>query len=138
MIISKSQEQTCEITKEIYDKLKDGGLLCLYGDLGSGKTTFTKALASNFGIESFAIKSPTYTYIRQYPLKKGKLYHIDLYRLESIDELLWQEIQEHIDNEQNVIIIEWADRAAQQLPTKRIDISFEYLDEHSRKIVITE
>lgn len=136
MIISKSEAQTREIAKKLAQKVKGGGIICLYGDLGSGKTTFVKGLAEAFGIDDFSIKSPTYTYIRKYDKFRHKLYHIDLYRLEEIDDLLWQEIYEIMQNPQNIIIIEWADKMYDKLPKDRIDIWLTYLDENSRKIDI--
>lgn len=136
MIISKSEAQTRKIAKELADNVKSGGVICLYGDLGSGKTTFVKGMAEAFGIDDFSIKSPTYIYIRKYDKFRHKLYHIDLYRLEEIDDLLWQEIHEIMQNPQNIIIIEWADKMEDKLPAKRTDIRLTYLDENSRKIEI--
>ncbi|MDD3861522.1 MAG: tRNA (adenosine(37)-N6)-threonylcarbamoyltransferase complex ATPase subunit type 1 TsaE [Candidatus Gracilibacteria bacterium] len=138
MDITKNETETQKLAENIAEKVKKGGVICLFGDLGSGKTTFAKGFAKALGIDSFSVKSPTYTYIRDYPLGKNKFYHIDLYRLETIDELLLQEIEEFLINEKNVIIIEWADKLKDYLPKKRIDICLEYLDENSRKINVFE
>ena len=135
-MITKSPLATEKIAKEVAAKIKNGGVVCLFGDLGSGKTTFTKGIAEYFGIDKFSIKSPTYTYIRQYPNKNNRIYHIDLYRLEVIDELLWQEIKELMTNKNNILIIEWADKMEDYLPGNRIDVHFKYLDENSREITI--
>lgn len=105
-------------------------MICLYGDLGSGKTLFVQGLAEALGIDKYSIKSPTYVYIRN----QKHFYHIDLYRLEEIDELLRLEIEELLKNPQNIIIIEWADRLKKYLPNKRTDIYFKYLDDNSREI----
>ena len=93
MSVTKNEEETYKLAKDIAAKVKNGGFVCLFGDLGTGKTTFTKGIAKALGIDHFSIKSPTYTYIREY--KEKKLYHIDLYRIEEIDELLLLEIQEN-------------------------------------------
>ena len=138
MTISHSETQTIELAQQLAEKVRDGGIILLYGDLGSGKTHFTKGLAEAFKIEKFSIKSPTYTYVRQYPLDDQNLYHIDLYRLEGEDPLLAEEIMEFAENPKNIIIIEWADRLHFPLPGSVISVKFEYLDSHSRKITIDE
>ncbi|MEK7085780.1 MAG: tRNA (adenosine(37)-N6)-threonylcarbamoyltransferase complex ATPase subunit type 1 TsaE [Patescibacteria group bacterium] len=135
-MITTTTQETEKIAAEVAAKVKNGGIVCLFGDLGSGKTTFTKGIAEYFGLDKFSIKSPTYTYIRQYPNKNNRIYHMDLYRLEVIDELLWQEIKELMVNKNNILIIEWADKMEDYLPGNRIDVHFKYLDENSREITI--
>ncbi len=138
MTLSKSEKQTHEIAKKLASELKEGGILCLYGELGSGKTTLVKGLASALGLSGFSVKSPTYTYIRHYSLKNRNFYHIDLYRLEEIDNLLAGELDELMENPTNILVIEWADRLKGALPQKRTDIFLEYVDDHSRKITVRE
>ena len=115
----------------------------LFGDLGAGKTTFTKAVASVLGIEE-TVASPTFVIEKIYatPLKfrgtsKFKhLIHIDAYRLESGQELLklgWQEICE---NPQNLILIEWPEKVQEILPSDMIKLYFEFIDEKTRQITI--
>lgn len=134
MLISNSVEETHKIAHKTAEKVKNGGIVCLYGDLGTGKTEFTKAVAQYFGIDKFSVKSPTYTYIRKYTAHDQNIFHIDLYRLNEIDELLAQEIDELFENPQNIIIIEWADRMERHLPEDRINIKMHYIDENTRKI----
>ena len=136
MPVTINKEETHKLAYDIARKVKNGGFVCLFGDLGTGKTTFTKGIAKALGIDHFSIKSPTYTYIREY--KEKNLYHIDLYRLEEIDELLLLEIQEIHANKNSIVIIEWADKMQNHLPENRIDICLEYIDENSRKINIFE
>jgi tRNA threonylcarbamoyladenosine biosynthesis protein TsaE len=136
MHISKNEEETQKIAENIAEKIKNGGILCLFGELGSGKTIFAKGLAKTLGINTFSVKSPTYTYIRNYPLGKRNLYHIDLYRLETVDEILLHEIEELWADKENILIIEWADKLKDHLPEERIDICLEYMDENSRKITV--
>lgn len=130
-MISKSLKETEKIARSLADKVREGGLICLYGDLGSGKTVFVKGLAEGLGLNKFSIKSPTYTYIRN----QAHLHHIDLYRLEKVDELLWQEISELLENPKNIIVIEWADRLQGKLPKKRIDVHFKYIDGETREVI---
>lgn len=114
-------------TGKIANKITNGGLVCLYGDLGSGKTTFTKKIADLLGIPDFKIKSPTYTYIRRYDLKPNQFfYHMDLYRLAEIDHILLQEIEEILENPKNIVMIEWPQRMEEHLPSKRINLYLEY------------
>lgn len=132
MPISRSIEETKKIAGKIAEKVQKVGLICLFGELGSGKTVFVKGLAQGLGIKEFSIKSPTYTYIREH----NHFYHIDLYRLEKIDELLWHTIQEILEDKRSIVVIEWADRLGDILPKKRITVHMQYLDENSRKITI--
>lgn len=135
MKITKSEKETHKLAKQIAQKVKEGGVICITGDLGSGKTTFTKGLADEFGIEKFDIKSPTYTYIRKY----GRhFYHIDLYRIEEIDELLSNEIHEIFENPNNTVVIEWADRLGDLVPHNAIKIKIEYVGENERSFKIEE
>lgn len=134
-MISTNQETTKRIAKKIAKELKEGGLVLLYGDLGSGKTTFVKGVAEGLGLEEFRVKSPTYTYVRHLKNRNLNFYHIDLYRLETIDELLEQEIAEITNNPKNIVLIEWADKLFLD-PKKAIKVFFQYIDEESREIKI--
>lgn len=139
MEISKSESETIKIASNIGKKLAHGGLLCLYGDLGSGKTVFTKGLAKSLNIPEFSVKSPTYTYIRRYLLPDGRnFYHIDLYRLDGPDELLARELTEILEIPENIVVIEWAEKMTEFLPEKRIDVQLKYSTAESREIDIYE
>ncbi|MEK7673304.1 MAG: tRNA (adenosine(37)-N6)-threonylcarbamoyltransferase complex ATPase subunit type 1 TsaE [Patescibacteria group bacterium] len=136
MKITESAEQTHQVAQELAKKLLNGGIICLYGDLGSGKTTFVKGMAEILNIPVNQIKSPTYTYVRHHEINGKNIYHIDLYRLEEIDDLLLRELKELWENQENIIIIEWADRLKDHLPRIRTDVFIENLGENSRKITI--
>lgn len=137
MPITNSEEETHKLAKNLTKDFELGKTICLFGDLGSGKTSFTKGLAEGFGINKSTIKSPTYTYIREHKTKKGNIFfHIDLYRLNKIDDLMLDEINELIENKNNILIIEWADRMGNKLPIDRIEVYFEYIDKNRRKIEI--
>lgn len=136
-MISKSPEETAKLAAQIAKKTQKGGLICLCGDLGAGKTTFTKGFMKELGIDNFSVKSPTYTYVREYKHPKTKIYHIDLYRLDNVDELLVEEIQEILDNHKNIVVIEWADKLEGYLShDKKTEINFKYIDEDSREIIV--
>jgi tRNA threonylcarbamoyladenosine biosynthesis protein TsaE len=136
MHISKSKEDTHKIAHSLAKSIKGGEVLCLYGDLGAGKTEFAKAVASFFGVDNLLVKSPTYNYIRFYSKNGRKIFHIDLYRIEKLDDLLAQEIEEIFEDKNNLVMIEWAEKMSEILPAKRIDITIEHVDNNSRKIKI--
>lgn len=138
-ITSKSEDETLEIAYKVGQKVKDGGVILLYGDLGTGKTIFSKGIAKSLNIDDFKIKSPTYTYIRKYRLKPGNnFYHLDLYRLEQIDELMELELNEILENPHNIIVIEWAEKLSGLEINKAIEIKMKYLNQNHREITIKE
>ncbi len=128
-LITESAKKTEEAGKEFAQKLQGGEVIALYGELGSGKTTFVKGLAKGLGIKE-TIVSPTFVIIRQL----GKLVHIDLYRIEQLENIDQLGLQEFTGNEETVTVIEWPERAERALPRDRINIHLEYLGENKRKI----
>ena len=134
-IISNSAAQTIEIARLIGEKLKDGDLLALSGELGSGKTCFTKGLARGLGVsDEYQITSPTFTLINEYPAR-CKLHHFDVYRLNSYSELEDLGFEEYFAGD-GVIVIEWAEKIAAIIPKESIFVNFEYIDENRRKMII--
>ncbi len=138
MTVTKNEKETLQIAHSLGKKIKNGGVVALFGDLGTGKTVFAKGLAKFLKINDFHIKSPTYTYIRKYPLKNRNFYHMDLYRLEKIDELLLHEIEEIMQNKKHIIVIEWADKMAEFLPKKCLKVFLDYKGENKRNIKIVQ
>ena len=134
-IISVSAEQTWEIARFIGGKLRKGDVLALSGELGSGKTCFTGGLARGLGVdEKYQITSPTFTLINEYPAR-WKLYHFDVYRLNSYSEFEDLGYEEYFCSD-GIVVIEWAEKIVKILPADTFFISFEYLDENRRKIII--
>jgi tRNA threonylcarbamoyladenosine biosynthesis protein TsaE len=134
-IISESAEQTREIARFIGEKLREGDVLALSGELGSGKTCFTGGLARGLGVdEKYQITSPTFTLINEYP-GRCKLYHFDVYRLNSYTEFEDLGYEEYFCGD-GIVVIEWAEKIVQILPVDTFFISFEYLDENRRRIII--
>lgn len=141
-IISNSLKETEKIAHDFVNKLQNSGpqnnatVVGLMGDLGSGKTTFTKAVASSLGIKN-SITSPTFVIEKIYKIEIGKfkkLIHIDVYRLESSKELSVLNWNEIVNNPENLILIEWAEKVQDLLPKDSIKIEFEFIDENKRKI----
>ena len=134
-IISTSEEQTLAIAKDLANSLTLPAHILLHGDLGAGKTLFTKGLAEAFGVEDVAeVTSPTFTLINQY---EGRIpvFHIDLYRLETgaLDGLGLDEI---FDVPDAAVIVEWAERLGNFRTPGAVEVFLSYVDEHSRKITV--
>ena len=143
VFITNSFEETQKLGREFAKALGKGDVICLYGDLGSGKTTFVQGLAEGLGIKQRII-SPTFIIIRNYKVRindKGLMindfFHIDLYRIESERDFEGLGIEEIINNKNNIAAIEWAEKLKSSIPKKRIDIKFSYEKENTRKITFS-
>lgn len=111
-------------------------ILLLEGDLGAGKTTFTKELAKELGVEGNVV-SPTFVIQKRYPTKHEfvkNLIHIDAYRLSSSKELLALGWEEWVMNPENLVVVEWPERVSDILPQSAQKISFTHINEETRKI----
>lgn len=138
--LSSSEKETKNIAKKIAANFTGGMVLGLIGNLGSGKTQFTKGVGEYFKIKK-PINSPTFVLIKLYvvaqPAIIKTLVHIDCYRLQNPQELLDLGFQEILANKDNLIIIEWADKIKDILPLKAVFINFEYGKlPDTRKIII--
>ena len=133
--ISRSEEETKQIARQLAESLRAPALILLHGDLGSGKTLFTKGIAEGLGIaDPEEVTSPTFTLINQYQ-GRAKIYHIDLYRIETggLDGLGLDEI---LDEPDAVVIIEWAERLGHFETPGATEVFLSWVDEHSRRIEI--
>lgn len=133
---SYSAEQTKQFAASIAASLASPAIMCLYGELGSGKTVFTKGFAAGLGISEKQIKSPTYTFLREYHQGRLHFYHFDFYRLEHIDDLMAHDLAEIFQKKNIRVVIEWAERVEAILPKNVLKIFFNYLDENTRRIII--
>lgn len=120
----KNENETRKFGEELAGTLKAGDIIALIGDLGTGKTTLTKYIARELGIMQ-AITSPTFNIICEYHEGRLPLYHFDVYRLNSSDEMLELGYEEYFFGD-GVCIVEWADKIQDLLPenTKRIYITY--------------
>ncbi len=138
--ITKNAQETQKLGEEFAQQLKGRVIIALYGDLGSGKTTFTQGIARGLGITKRLI-SPTFVIIRMYSIDESKFgintfYHIDLYRLTKKEDAAHLGIQEILENQSAVVVIEWAEKLEDLLAGKRWDIKFIYKDLEQREIII--
>ncbi len=134
-ITTYSEEETIELAQNIESEKFPNMVICLRGDLGSGKTVFTKGFASAMEIKE-EITSPTFNIIKEYTSGDMPLYHMDVYRLDGKIEDLG--IEEYF-TKKGITIIEWADMIEDYLPEKRLDIKIKSSeeDENKRIIIIT-
>ncbi|NLT47249.1 MAG: tRNA (adenosine(37)-N6)-threonylcarbamoyltransferase complex ATPase subunit type 1 TsaE [Clostridiales bacterium] len=131
-IYIKNEKEAEELGIQLADKLGPGSVIALTGNLGAGKTTFTKAVAKGLGITDLIV-SPTFTIIQEYRSGRLPLYHFDVYRIEDEDELFELGYEEYIYGE-GVCVIEWADRIADFLPDHTIHIHIAYGDGENERI----
>lgn len=134
-IILNNLEETQKFGEKLGSILKEGDILSLNGDLGAGKTTLTKSIGSGLGVDEY-ITSPTFALINEY---RGRIpvYHIDVYRLENVEEIDDLGFDEYIYGS-GVTIIEWAERIKSFLPKDRIILDIRRgEDESSRKISLS-
>ena len=131
-IVSNSESETIELAQNIESEKFENMVICLDGELGSGKTVFTKGIAQALGINE-NITSPTFNIIKEYESGEMPLYHMDVYRLDGNTDGVG--IEEYF-SKGGIVVIEWAKSIEDILPKERLDIKFKILDEDKRLLVI--
>jgi tRNA threonylcarbamoyladenosine biosynthesis protein TsaE len=136
-IVTRSAEETMSRGREIGARLKAPVLVLLSGELGAGKTTFTKGLVSGMGaaVED-EVTSPTFTLVHKYS-GATRVYHVDLYRIGDVRDLDTLGLEDILD-EHAVVIVEWPDRLRLRTDWPVVRILLEYVDDDSRKITIED
>jgi len=114
-----------ELGRELGRKLKGLDVVCLYGDLGAGKTTFVKGVAEGVGYKG-RVSSPTFGLARMYRSRKLTLYHLDLYRVQS-DDTGDIGIEEFVSDPKGACLVEWPEAGAVYWPKERIEVRFEHV-----------
>jgi tRNA threonylcarbamoyladenosine biosynthesis protein TsaE len=137
--LSKSEEDTIAFAKKFSQQIPPNSILCFFGDLGAGKTTFIKGLVvAMTQCEQDLVNSPTFVYLNIYPADKAgnkAVYHFDLYRLRDLDEFLSMGFDEMF-YAGGVCCIEWSERIASLLPPEAIYVTISHIKENERLIVI--
>jgi hydrolase, P-loop family len=131
-----STEEMIEFGKEIGSNLEGGSVLELIGDVGAGKTTFTKGLALGLGVLE-TVQSPTFTISRVYEGDNLTLSHYDFYRLNDYG-IMKMELAENLSDPQNITVVEWAGELADILPEKHLRLIFESISEDKRLVKVRE
>jgi tRNA threonylcarbamoyladenosine biosynthesis protein TsaE len=130
---SSSVRQTLNIGRSIAGMLKPADIVCLSGELGSGKTVLVKGLAWGLGIKMNDILSPTFVLLRQYPDARIPFYHFDLYRLKSPEDILGLGYEEYLYGD-GITAIEWPDRLKYLLPSDYLNIELIIEGEKTRSL----
>ena len=136
--VTNSPQETIDFAKKFSAELKPGTILCLEGQLGSGKTTFIKGIAGGLGLKhAEQVKSPTFVLMHIYKAKMP-LYHFDCYRLNSIEELENIGFQDFVNDPHAISCVEWAEKAGDLIPKDARHIHFEILDATRRRITLSQ
>ncbi len=136
-MITNNARETMLIGEKLARKLKPGDMIALSGDLGSGKTTFTKGIGKGLGVkDSKHINSPTFVLIKEYN-GRVPLYHLDLYRLDDLEGIENLAIEEYIYGN-GVTVIEWAEKIKFILPEKHIFVKLKVKGDNKREVIIED
>ena len=128
-----NEMETIELAQNFESEKFPNMIICLNGELGSGKTMFTKGIANAVGIEE-TITSPTFTIIKEYESGEMPLYHMDVYRLDGETDGVG--IEDYY-KKGGIVVIEWANTIKHILPKERLDIKFVVTDENKRVLILT-
>lgn len=129
-----SEQEMIDFGKSFAEKLSFPCIIELLGDVGAGKTTFTRGLAEGFGIKE-PITSPSFTISKSYAIPGGKtLVHYDFYRLPDPG-LMAEDLEENLSNPNNIVIVEWADSVADLLPKDHIKVEIKLNDDGTREVI---
>lgn len=135
-IITHSPEETIEAAKKLGGLLRAGDMLAYKGGLGAGKTTFTRGIAIGMGLGD-NVTSPTFALVNEYRGDRITLYHFDMYRIESEDDLESTGFYDY-PFEDNVAAVEWSENIADFLPKYTIYITINRIDDMQREIIIED
>jgi tRNA threonylcarbamoyladenosine biosynthesis protein TsaE len=137
VLLSRSPEETFRIGMIVADGLGAGDFVALTGEMGSGKTCLTQGIACGLGVSGdYAVTSPTFTLINEYPGRHLNLYHLDVYRLTGCADLAEMGYDEYLSG-RGVMVVEWAEKVSEVVPDNALFVVMTYLDENQRKIEIS-
>ena len=128
-------EEIDKLAVKMARKLRKGGCLGLIGDLGAGKTTFTKKICKKYNINE-NIKSPTFTYVIEYQSGDVTVYHFDAYRIINSEEIYEIGFEDYIGEENSVIIVEWANNIIDEMPEDTIYVEINHNGENTREVSV--
>ena len=134
-----SEGETEGVARSIAERVRDGGVVALEGELGAGKTRFVRGLVRALGGDPRRVSSPTFALVQDYPIAGGKrLWHLDAYRVSGPGELEAIGFDELLEAtaEGDVVAIEWASRVIDLLPADAVRVMIEHVDEATRRITL--
>lgn len=132
-IVSRSEAETEAFGQRLAGELPLGSRLCLYGDLGTGKTVLTRGIARGLGIDE-PVSSPTFAIVQEYEGRRGMLYHLDLYRIEGPEAALAFGLDDYLADPEALVVIEWAERLADLLAGHCVTVHLRRIDEFAREL----
>lgn len=135
-MILKNLRETELLGEKIAERLKKGTVIALIGELGTGKTAMTKAIAKGLGITE-NVNSPTFMLVQEYYSGKLPFFHFDVYRVDAIDELDVIDFNEYFYSD-GICVVEWADLIEKELPDEAIRVFIEYAKEEDSRIIKIE
>lgn len=135
MLHSNSVAQTQKIGAALSKQLEPNDVLLLLGDMGAGKSEFTRGLARGLGVTGY-VTSPTFTIMQLHDSGRLPLYHFDWYRLESAEELYELSMDEYLQNG-GVAVVEWPSRAEEAIPESYLEVTLEPMGDNERQITFT-
>ncbi len=133
---AQSEAETKCAAMQLAAELMPGQVVCLYGELGVGKTVFAQGMCDALGVTDY-VSSPTFTLVNEYEGMQGIVYHFDLYRIEEPEELYEIGFEEYLA-QGDAIIIEWPEQAGNLLPAARLEVHLSREGENGRHIIIEE
>lgn len=131
-IITRSPEETEALGRRIGSRLNGDEMIALFGGLGMGKTAFVRGLAEGMGIDSLEVSSPTFAIVHEHKADSKTLYHFDMYRVESWDDLYSTGFFDYLGR--GVVVTEWSENIEGALPEERIDIEISAPDHDDTRI----
>lgn len=142
-VVTKSKEETKKVAESFIVTLKpkkeEATVICLFGDLGAGKTTFVQGVASALFIKE-VIQSPTFVLMKRFQIEAPfkSLIHLDAYRIDDEKELEPLGFKEILSDFENLIIIEWPERIKNSIPENAVSVKFKFIDEMTREIMLPD
>lgn len=133
IFLSNSAIETENLAKKFASKLKGTEVIAFYGDLGAGKTAFTRGVADFFGLKD-EVSSPTFALVNEYSSEKTKIYHFDMYRINTFEDLESTGFFDYLGR--GIILVEWSENIKEYLPENLIEIKISKTGEDSREIEI--
>jgi tRNA threonylcarbamoyladenosine biosynthesis protein TsaE len=132
---SNSPASTFNFGRQLGEKLQAGSIIALIGELGCGKTMFTRGICVGLGVPERYVNSPTFAFVNEY-LGRLPVFHIDLYRLNTIDEEFEIGLLDYLAKvSSGVIVLEWAEKALSLLPDEYLQVQFEVLSARRRQLM---
>lgn len=137
-MVTESASETKAFGKRLAASLIPGIVICLYGDLGVGKTVLVQGIASGLGVKELPT-SPTFVFLREYKATKTpvkRFYHLDLYRIQHANEVKTLGIADYLIDKEAIMVIEWAEKLGRLLPEKRLEVNIRNAGGETRRILV--